>query len=96
MQSLKHVFDPQVYFSLALTHKVRVGRSFYIVPKFIAGQNPSVQDSGIYGFFLLLEINPFTQSLHNNIKPPHTELSEFDIAELTFGTSCRCEWMVGN
>ena len=40
-------------------------------------------------------INPFTPSPHNNRKPPHAELSEFDIAELTFGTSCRREGMGG-
>ena len=39
--------------------------------------------------------NPFMPSLHNNIKPPHADLSESDIAELMFGTSCRSEWMVG-
>ena len=40
-------------------------------------------------------INPFMPSPHNNIKPPHADLSEFDMAELTFRTSCRREWMVG-
>ena len=38
-------------------------------------------------------INPFMPSPHNNIKPPRADLSEFDIADLTFGTSCWCEWV---
>ena len=39
--------------------------------------------------------NPFMPSPNNDIKTPHAELSEFDIAELTFGTSCRREGMGG-
>ena len=41
-------------------------------------------------------INSFTPSSHNNIKPPHVELSDFYIAELTFATSCRRQWMGGS
>ena len=41
-------------------------------------------------------LNPFTPSPHNNIKPPHAELSGFYIAELTFATSCRRQWMGGS
>ena len=42
------------------------------------------------------DLNPFMPSPHNNIKPPHANLSEFDIADLTFGTSCQREWMIGS
>ena len=44
---------------------------------------------------ILIIENPFMPSPHNNIKPPHAELSEFDIAELTFVTSCRREGLGG-
>ena len=37
------------------------------------------------------KFNPFMPSPHNNIKPPHFWLSEFYIADLTFGMSCRRE-----
>ena len=45
----------------------------------------------------IIDINPFMPSPHNNIETPDADLSIFDMAELTFGTSCRASgWLGGD